>query len=123
MFGAIAGDVIGSVYEGSPTKAKDFPLFTEWSRFTDDTVLTVAVAEKLLRGGDYVDLFHEAVREYPLAGYGGTFILWPGTASGSRTTRGATAQRCGSARSGRSAIRSKRRPSGAPRSPTTTPKA
>ena len=78
MLGAIAGDVIGSVFVGSPTKAKDFPLFTEWSRFTDDTVLTVAVAEKLLRGGDYVDLFHEAVREYPTAGYGGTFILWAG---------------------------------------------
>jgi len=78
MLGAIAGDVIGSVYEGSPTKAKDFPLFTEWSRFTDDTVLTVAVAHKLLRGGNYVDLFHEYVREYPMAGYGGTFVLWAG---------------------------------------------
>ena len=35
-----------------------------------------AVAEKLLRGGDYVDLLHEYVREYPAAGYGGTFITW-----------------------------------------------
>lgn len=78
MLGAIAGDVIGSVHEGSGTKTKDFPLFTEWSRFTDDTVLTVAVAEKLLRGGDYVDLFHACVREYPTAGYGGTFIRWAG---------------------------------------------
>ncbi|MBN9120345.1 MAG: ADP-ribosylglycohydrolase family protein [Planctomycetes bacterium] len=78
MLGAIAGDVIGSVHEGAGTKTKDFPLFTEWSRFTDDTVLTVAVAEKLLRGGDYVDLFHEYVREYPTAGYGGTFIGWAG---------------------------------------------
>ena len=78
MLGAIAGDVIGSVYEGSPTKAKDFPLFTDRSRFTDDTVLTVAVAQKLLRGGDYIDLFHEYVREYPTAGYGGTFVRWAG---------------------------------------------
>src|SRR4051812_26486867 len=78
MLGAIAGDVIGSVHEGSGTKTKDFPLFVEYSRFTDDTVLTVAVAEKLLRGGDYVDLFHECVREYPMAGYGGTFIRWAG---------------------------------------------
>ena len=78
MLGAIAGDVIGSVHEGSGTKTKDFPLFVEDSRFTDDTVLTVAVAEKLLRGGDYIDLFHGCVREYPLAGYGGTFIRWAG---------------------------------------------
>ncbi len=78
MLGAIAGDVIGSVHESSGTKTKDFPLFVEYSRFTDDTVLTCAVAEKLLRGGDYIDLFHECVREYPLAGYGGTFIRWAG---------------------------------------------
>ena len=76
MLGAIAGDVIGSIMEVSGTKTKDFPLFTPRSRFTDDTVLTVAVAEKLLRGGDYVDLFHEYVREYPMAGYGGTFLRW-----------------------------------------------
>jgi ADP-ribosylglycohydrolase len=78
MLGAIAGDVIGSVYEGSGTKTKDFPLFHPDCRYTDDTVLTCAVAEKLLRGGDYVELFHECVREYPLAGYGGTFIRWAG---------------------------------------------
>ena len=59
MLGAIAGDVIGSVHEGAGTKTKDFPLFVEASRFTDDTVLMVAVAERLLRGGDYVDLFHD----------------------------------------------------------------
>lgn len=76
MLGAIAGDVIGSVHEAAGTKTKDFPLFDEYCRFTDDTVLTVAVAEKLLRGGDYVDLFHEYVREYPTAGYGGTFVRW-----------------------------------------------
>jgi ADP-ribosylglycohydrolase len=76
MLGAIAGDVIGSVHEGAGTKTTDFPLFDEYCRFTDDTVLTCAVAEKLLRGGDYVDLFHEYVREYPTAGYGGTFVRW-----------------------------------------------
>src|SRR5205085_8921442 len=57
MLGAIAGDVIGSVHEGARTKTKDFPLFTPGSRFTDDTVLTIAVAECLLRGRDYVDMF------------------------------------------------------------------
>jgi ADP-ribosylglycohydrolase len=76
MLGAIAGDVIGSVYEMSGSKSKDFPLFHESCRVTDDTVLTCAVAEKLLRGGDYVDLFHEYVREYPTADYGGTFVRW-----------------------------------------------
>jgi ADP-ribosylglycohydrolase len=78
MIGAIAGDVIGSVHEGSGTKTKDFPLFVEDSRFTDDTVLSVAVAQRLLYGGDYIDLFHEYFHAYPLAGYGGTFFRWAG---------------------------------------------
>ncbi len=78
MLGAIAGDVIGSVHEGSGTKTKDFPLFVEHSRFTDDTVLTVAVAERILRGGSYTDLFHDYFHAYPLAGYGGSFIRWAG---------------------------------------------
>jgi ADP-ribosylglycohydrolase len=78
MLGAIAGDIIGSVHEGAGTKTKDFPLFVEDSRFTDDTVLTVAVAERLLRGGSYVDLFHDYFHAYPLAGYGGSFIRWAG---------------------------------------------
>jgi ADP-ribosylglycohydrolase len=78
MIGAIAGDVIGSVHEGSGTKTKDFPLFVEDSRFTDDTVLTVAVAQRLLHGGDYIDLFHDYFHAYPQAGYGGSFIQWAG---------------------------------------------
>lgn len=78
MLGAIAGDVIGSYHEGSGTKTKNFPLFVEQSRFTDDTVLTIAVAEKLLRGRDYIDLFHDYFDSYPMAGYGGSFILWAG---------------------------------------------
>lgn len=76
MIGAIAGDVIGSVHEGAGTKTKDFPLFDAYCRFTDDTVLTLAVASRLLHGGDYVDLFHEFFHAYPHAGYGGTFIRW-----------------------------------------------
>ena len=51
MIGAIAGDIIGSIHEGEGTKTKDFPLFVEYCRFTDDTVLTVAVASQLLHGG------------------------------------------------------------------------
>jgi len=76
MLGAISGDVIGSVHEGSETKTKDFPLFVANSQFTDDTVLTVAVAEHLLSGRSYVDLFHEYFHAYPRAGYGGSFIRW-----------------------------------------------
>ena len=45
MLGAIVGDIIGSVYERHNIKTKDFPLFREDCRFTDDTVMTCAVAE------------------------------------------------------------------------------
>jgi ADP-ribosylglycohydrolase len=81
MLGAIAGDVIGSVHESARTKTKDFPLLTPQSRFTDDSVLTVAVADCLLHGRDYVDAFHDYFHAYPNAGYGSTFWLW---ASGRR---------------------------------------
>lgn len=49
MLGAIAGDIIGAVYEARPIKTKDFELFSDWSRFTDDTVLTVATAHARYR--------------------------------------------------------------------------
>jgi ADP-ribosylglycohydrolase len=58
MIGAIAGDIVGSVHEWAKTKRKDFAFWAPGSRFTDDTVLTVAVAEHLLTGHDLVDLFH-----------------------------------------------------------------
>lgn len=76
MLGAIAGDAIGSIREVEGLKTKEFTLFTKRNRVTDDGVLTCAVAEKLMRGGDYVDLFHDYVRRYPTAGYGGTFCRW-----------------------------------------------
>ena len=76
MLGAIAGDVIGSVHEGARTKTKEFPLFVPKSTFTDDTVLTVAVAESLMRPRDYVDSLHDYFHAYPGAGYGGTFYRW-----------------------------------------------
>lgn len=76
VIGAICGDIIGSVHEGAGTKTKDFPLFVPACRFTDDTVLTVAVAAKLLGGGTYVDLFHDYFAAYPSVGYGGTFGEW-----------------------------------------------
>jgi ADP-ribosylglycohydrolase len=76
MIGAIAGDIIGSVYENRPIKTKDFPLFHPRSRFTDDSVLTVAVAKAILEDGDYRRWVWEIGRRYPNAGYGGTFIRW-----------------------------------------------
>ena len=51
MLGAIIGDIVGSIYEFHNIKTKDFPLFSERCRFTDDTVMTIAVAEGLMNGG------------------------------------------------------------------------
>ena len=76
MIGAIAGDIIGSIYEHYPIKTKDFPLFHPRSRFTDDTVLTVAVADAILTGRPYEQSVREIGRRYPNAGYGGSFIAW-----------------------------------------------
>lgn len=76
MIGAIAGDIIGSVFERQNIKSTDFPLFSSASRFTDDTVLTVAVADCLLHGGDYATIFKSYVARYPNAGYGGNFFRW-----------------------------------------------
>ncbi|GAB4362732.1 MAG: ADP-ribosylglycohydrolase family protein [Methylohalobius crimeensis] len=77
MIGAIAGDIIGSVYEGHPCKTKDFtPLFSPEAHFTDDTVLTVAVADTLLNGRDPVKAFKEWGRRYPDSGWGGMFAQW-----------------------------------------------
>lgn len=56
MYGAIAGDMIGSVYEFNSIKTTEFPLFSRRSRFTDDTVMTIAVAEALMAAADLTDL-------------------------------------------------------------------
>ncbi|KPK43530.1 MAG: hypothetical protein AMK74_06720 [Nitrospira bacterium SM23_35] len=76
MIGAIAGDIIGSVYEHFPVKTKDFPLFDTRCCFTDDSVLTVAVADSILTGRSYLESVREIGRRYPGAGYGGSFIRW-----------------------------------------------
>lgn len=76
MLGAICGDVIGSVYEMINYKGTDFPLFRESSKYTDDTVLTVAVADAIMNGKDYAEVFREYARQHPLAGYGGSFMAW-----------------------------------------------
>lgn len=87
MYGAILGDIIGSPYEfDEGMKQKDFPLFSASSGFTDDTVMTVAVAEALLDVGPNAaaDAIRSHVvrsmqtwgRRYPDAGYGGRFYGW-----------------------------------------------
>jgi ADP-ribosylglycohydrolase len=77
MLGAAAGDIIGSIYEGATQPFnEDFPLAAWNSHFTDDTVLTVAVADAILTGGDYQSALIRYARRYPDAGYGGGFRKW-----------------------------------------------
>lgn len=76
MIGAIAGDIIGSPYEFNPHKSVDFPMFGPGCRFTDDTVLTIALAKSIITGEDYVELLKQFSRHYPKAGYGATFAKW-----------------------------------------------
>jgi ADP-ribosylglycohydrolase len=76
MIGAIAGDIIGSAYEFGRTKSKEFPLFGPGSDFTDDTVMTVAIAQAILTDGDYRRAALDFGRRYPNAGYGGSFAHW-----------------------------------------------
>ncbi|UCD49676.1 MAG: ADP-ribosylglycohydrolase family protein [Phycisphaerales bacterium] len=76
MLGAIAGDIVGSVYENLRTKRKDFRLFTPLSTFTDDSVLTVAVADAILTGRDYGPVVKSYARRHPLRGYGPRFLVW-----------------------------------------------
>lgn len=89
MYGAILGDIIGSPYEfDMGNKSKDFPLFSPKSQFTDDTVMTIAVASAFLKIPE--DATDEVIRwevarhmqafgqRYPYAGYGGMFRRWLG---------------------------------------------
>ena len=76
MLGAVAGDIIGSVYEFHAIKSIDFPLFSKGSAWTDDTVLTMAVAQTLLTGRPYEETLREFALEHPDAGFGGRFRHW-----------------------------------------------
>lgn len=76
MFGAIAGDVIGSPYEGNSIKTTKFPLFEAHSCFTDDTVMTIAVANAILERQEYGISLQTFGRKYPRAGYGHSFYEW-----------------------------------------------
>ena len=76
MLGAIAGDVIGSVHEFTGTKTKDFPLLDPKCFVTDDSILTLALADALLHELDYAVTLKRYYRRYPHASYGGSFHQW-----------------------------------------------
>ena len=76
LIGAICGDIIGSCYEFCSTKKLDFDLFSDQSRFTDDTVCSIAIADALMNGNDFAGTLKYWCRKYPKAGYGGNFNRW-----------------------------------------------
>lgn len=76
MIGALVGDIVGSIYEWDNIKTKDFPLFTERCFFTDDSILTLALADTILTGTPYVENLKAFYRAYPDGGYGGSFTTW-----------------------------------------------
>ena len=87
MYGAILGDIIGSPFEfDRGNKTKEFPLFSKQSKFTDDSVMTIAVAEALMDAGENADeettsnclikSMKKWGQKYPNAGYGARFYHW-----------------------------------------------
>ncbi len=76
LLGALAGDVIGSRYEWHPIKTTDFQLLHDDCFFTDDSVLTVAVANGLLQGGRYAEEIWDFGNRYPGRGFGNNFMRW-----------------------------------------------
>ena len=76
IIGAIAGDVIGSDFEWNTVKTTDFNLFCKDSRFTDDSVLTLATMSAIINGNGYCDSYKKFGQKYPNAGYGGYFYKW-----------------------------------------------
>ena len=81
MLGAIIGDIVGSVYEFHNIKSTDIELFYEESCFTDDSVMTLAIAKWLIEDDTHseqhlIKCMQELGRRYPNAGYGGHFTFW-----------------------------------------------
>lgn len=78
VIGAIVGDIVGSIYEFDNIKTKDFPLFTDINVFTDDSILTVATMEALLKGGtseNFISSYQRLGNKYP-SSYGVRFGQW-----------------------------------------------
>ena len=88
MIGAILGDIVGSIYEFDNIKTKDFEFFDKECFFTDDSVMTIAIAEALMQYESIdennidefkeklIDVMHEIGIKYPDCGYGGHFLMW-----------------------------------------------
>lgn len=79
MIGAIIGDIVGSIYEFDSIKTKEFPFFQEKCYFTDDTVLTLAIAQAVMDGGtkdEFIRKLKDFTIKYPDRGYGGRYITW-----------------------------------------------
>jgi ADP-ribosylglycohydrolase len=78
MLGAIVGDIVGSIYEFNNHRSKDLPLFGDGCDFTDDTVLTVAVADCVMHSTKYGEYIKKYARAYPnvKGSYGGRFAQW-----------------------------------------------
>lgn len=76
IIGAVIGDVIGSVFEWNNIKTTEFQLFNPICKFTDDTVLTIAVADTILNKKDFAKTIWEYGRKYRGRGYGGRFRNW-----------------------------------------------
>ncbi len=101
MIGAILGDVVGSRFEFNNIKSKKFNMFESKCTFTDDTVMTLAVAKALMKFEEITDIkkfkkeliaaMHEVGGKYPHYGYGGNFAVWIEKSSQNRITAAATA--------------------------------
>lgn len=82
MFGALVGDIIGSHFEFNNTKSKDFAFFNKDTRFTDDSVLTLAISKYFLKFPDetnrdeLIKIIKETAQKYISAGYGPSFLRW-----------------------------------------------
>lgn len=81
MLGALVGDIVGSIYEFCNTKSMDFQLLNSYSNFTDDSVMTLAVAKWLMEDEAHtlnylICCMQELGNKYPNAGYGGRFCWW-----------------------------------------------
>jgi ADP-ribosylglycohydrolase len=76
LLGAIVGDVVGSSYEAGADQRGDVPLITPYSKFTDDTVMTCAVAEAILLQRPFAPSLRRWGRRYPMRGYGERFEQW-----------------------------------------------
>jgi ADP-ribosylglycohydrolase len=76
IIGAIAGDVLGSIYEWNNIKTTEFDLFNDNCKFTDDSVLTISITNSLLNNIPYKDSVLKYALNYPNKGYGGMFKEW-----------------------------------------------